>query len=208
MVGDRRAHVRDARSRAHGARPSTAPWIGGPVHVGGLLVARAEYDLAIIGAGSGGLIAARFAAQLGARVLLAERDRIGGDCTWTGCVPSKSLIRVAKAAHEIRTAQRFGVGGGPCTVDMTQVRDYVQRKVQEIYEPTAPDALKREGIDVALGPASFEDDRTLRIGERFIVARRYLVCTGATPVTPSIEGLDGTPHFTYHDIFESPRLPA
>jgi pyruvate/2-oxoglutarate dehydrogenase complex dihydrolipoamide dehydrogenase (E3) component len=171
-------------------------------------MSRAEYDLAVIGAGAGGLTAARFAVRLGARVLLVERDRIGGDCTWTGCVPSKSLIRVAKAAHEIRTAQRFGVGGGPCTVDMTQVRDYVQRKVQEIYEPTAPDSLKREGIDVALGPASFEDDRTLRIGERFIVARRYLVCTGATPVTPSIEGLDGTPHFTYHDIFESPRLPA
>lgn len=171
-------------------------------------MSRADYDLAVIGAGAGGLTAARFAVRLGARVLLVERDRIGGDCTWTGCVPSKSLIRVAKAAHEIRTAQRFGVAGGPCTVDMTQVRDYVQRKVQEIYEPTAPDALKREGIDVALGPASFENDRTLRIGERSIVARRYLVCTGATPATPSIEGLDGTPHFTYHNIFDSPRLPA
>jgi pyruvate/2-oxoglutarate dehydrogenase complex dihydrolipoamide dehydrogenase (E3) component len=170
-------------------------------------MSRAEYDLAVIGAGAGGLTAARFAVQLGARVLLVERDRIGGDCTWTGCVPSKSLIRVAKAAHEIRSAHRFGIGGGSCTVDMKQVRDYVQRKVQETYEPTAPDALKREGIDVALGPASFENERTLRIGERSILARRYLVCTGATPVTPSIEGLDGTPHFTYHNIFDSPRLP-
>src|ERR1700737_2111497 len=139
MVGDRRAHVRDARPRAHGARPSTAHWMGRPAHVGGLLVARAEYDLAIIGAGAGGLIAARFAAQLGARVLLAERDRIGGDCTWTGCVPSKSLIRVAKAVHELRTVERFGVRGGPCTVDMSQVHDYVQRKVQQIYQPTSPE---------------------------------------------------------------------
>jgi len=99
-------------------------------------VVRAEYDLAIIGAGASGLIAARFAAQLGARVLLAERDRIGGDCTWTGCVPSKALIRVAKAAHEIRTAQRFGIGTASCTVNMSEVRDYVQRKVQQIYQPT------------------------------------------------------------------------
>src|ERR1700730_16049080 len=106
-------------------------------------MSRAEYGLAVIGAGAGGLTAARFAVRLGARVLLVERDRIGGDCTWTGCVPSKSLIRVAKAAHEVRTAERFGVGGGPCTVDMTQVHDYVQRKVQEIYEPTSPDSLKR-----------------------------------------------------------------
>src|SRR3954451_10599557 len=103
-------------------------------------MARASYDLVVIGAGASGLIAARFAAQLGARVLLAERDRIGGDCTWTGCVPSKSLIKAARTAHEIRTASRCGIGGGTCTVDMTHVRDYIQRKVQEIYQPTAPDA--------------------------------------------------------------------
>ena len=171
-------------------------------------MARPEHDLAIVGAGAAGLIAARFAAQLGARVLLAERDRIGGDCTWTGCVPSKSLIRVAKVAHEIRSARRFGLAGAPCTVDMLAVRDYVHRKVQQIYEPTLPEALAREGIDVALGPASFESDRTLRVAERSAVARRYLVCTGATPATPSIPGLDRTRHFTYHNIFDVPSLPV
>ncbi len=171
-------------------------------------MARTDYDLVIIGAGAAGLIAARFAAQLGARVLLAEHDRIGGDCTWTGCVPSKSLIRVAKAAHEIRTARRFGVDAGSCTVNMTMVRDYVQRKVQEIYQPTSPEALRRESIDVALGPAAFENAHTLRIGERSVVGRRFLVCTGATPVMPAIAGLDETPHRTYHDIFELPDLPA
>ena len=171
-------------------------------------MARSQYDLAIIGAGAAGLIAARFAAQLGARVLLAERDRIGGDCTWTGCVPSKSLIRVAKAAHEIRTARRFGIAGASCTIDMPQVREYVQGKVQAIYQPTSPESLEREGIHVALGPARFENERTLRCGERSVVAGRYLVCTGATPVTPSIGGLDVTPHFTYLNIFDTPSLPA
>ena len=63
-----------------------------------------KYDLAIIGAGSVGLIAADFAVKLGARVALMERDRIGGDCTWSGCVPSKSLLKVARVAHQLRTA--------------------------------------------------------------------------------------------------------
>ncbi len=171
-------------------------------------MARADYDLVIIGAGAGGLIAARFAAQLGARVLLVERDRIGGDCTWTGCVPSKSLIRAAKAAHEIRTGHRFGVDTGSCTVNMAAVREYVQRKVQEIYRPTSPDALAREGIDVALGPAAFETPRAVRVGERVVESRRYLVCTGATPVIPEIPGLDETPHCTYHNIFDLSVLPA
>jgi pyruvate/2-oxoglutarate dehydrogenase complex dihydrolipoamide dehydrogenase (E3) component len=169
---------------------------------------RRDFDLAIIGAGAGGLIAARFAAQLGARVVLAERDRIGGDCTWTGCVPSKSLIRVAKAAHELRTADRFGIERSLAVVDMSRVHEYVHRKVQEIYEPTSPDALEREGIVVALGPASFVDGRTLQVGDRTIAARRYLICTGAAPAAPSIPGLGETPHHTYSNIFELQRLPA
>jgi len=169
---------------------------------------RRPYDLAIIGAGAGGLIAARFAVKIGARVLLVERDRIGGDCTWTGCVPSKSLIRVAKAAHEVRAAARFGISSGSCDVDMAVVRDYVHRRVREIYEPTAPDALRREGIEVALGPASFEDARTLRVGEQRIDARHYLICTGANPAMPDIPGLPYVPFRTYHDIFDIERLPA
>jgi pyruvate/2-oxoglutarate dehydrogenase complex dihydrolipoamide dehydrogenase (E3) component len=171
------------------------------------VTARSEYDLAVIGAGAGGLIAARFAVQLGARVVLAERDRIGGDCTWTGCVPSKALIRAAKAAHEIRTARRFGIDAVPGAVDMARLRDYVHGKIEAIYQPTSPEALTREGIDVALGPAAFENERTLRVGDRPVRARRYLVCTGATPVIPSIEGIDRTTYFTYRNIFDATRLP-
>jgi pyruvate/2-oxoglutarate dehydrogenase complex dihydrolipoamide dehydrogenase (E3) component len=95
-------------------------------------MAAARYDLVVIGAGAGGLTAARFAAQLGARVALVERDRIGGDCTWTGCVPSKSLIRVAKAAHEIRGASRFGLGAQHVSVRMDEVRRYINSKVLQI----------------------------------------------------------------------------
>jgi hypothetical protein len=88
------------------------------------------------------------------------------------------------------------------------VREYVQRKVQEIYEPTSPEALGREGIDVALGPAAFENARTLRVGARSVVGRRILVCTGATPLMPAIAGLEETPHCTYHNIFDKSHLPA
>lgn len=72
----------------------------------------ANYDLAIVGAGAAGLIAADFALHLGAKVSLLEKDRIGGDCTWTGCVPSKALIKVAKVAHEVRSASHYGINAG------------------------------------------------------------------------------------------------
>src|SRR2546428_2908367 len=152
-------------------------------------MAKNDYHLVVIGAGAGGLIASRFAARLGARVALVERERIGGDCTWTGRVPSKSLIRAAKAVHEIRTAERFGIASGSVRVRMPEVRAYIQGRVQRIYEPTTPDALRREGIDVLIGPAAFVDPHTIRVLDRLVRADRFLIATGASPVVPAIGGL-------------------
>jgi pyruvate/2-oxoglutarate dehydrogenase complex dihydrolipoamide dehydrogenase (E3) component len=102
---------------------------------------------------------------------------------------------------------RFGISAPACTVNMAAVREYVRRNVQDIYQPTSPEALEREGIEVALGPTSFESASAVRVGERVIVGRRYLVCTGATPTTPDLAGLADTPHLTYHDVFDVSDLP-
>jgi len=165
------------------------------------------YDLAIIGAGSTGLIAADFAVKLGARVALLERDRIGGDCTWTGCVPSKSLLKVAKVAHEMRTASRFGVQSQTPVVDMKQVREYLRSTVQQIYQGTTPEAMSAKGLDVRLGPVGFVDAHTLLVGDKRLTARKILIATGARPSTPPIEGLNDVAFSTYLDIFENDRLP-
>jgi pyruvate/2-oxoglutarate dehydrogenase complex dihydrolipoamide dehydrogenase (E3) component len=165
------------------------------------------YDLAIIGAGSAGLIAADFACRLGARVALCERERIGGDCTWTGCVPSKSLLKVAKVAHEMRTAARFGIASHPPAVDMGQVRDYLRSTIAQIYNGTTPEALEQKGIDVVLGATSFVDSHTLAVGERRLRAKSVLIATGSEPRLPSLLGLDGVPFLTYREIFENDRLP-
>jgi pyruvate/2-oxoglutarate dehydrogenase complex dihydrolipoamide dehydrogenase (E3) component len=170
-------------------------------------MAQPPHDLVVIGAGSGGLTAARFAAQLGARVALVERDRIGGDCTWTGCVPSKSLIRVAKVAHEVRIAARFGVSASSPIVQMNVVRRYIDDKVQRIYAPTSPEALTREGIDVVLGRAAFVDARTVRVGDRTLQGRQFLINTGASPVVPAVTGLEQVRYLTYQRIFDTDSLP-
>ncbi len=87
-----------------------------------------RYDLAIIGGGAAGLVAAPFAMQIGARVAFIEKDRIGGDCTWTGCVPSKTLIKSAKVAYQMRTADRFGLAPVDATVDLKQVMEHVTKQ--------------------------------------------------------------------------------
>ena len=166
-----------------------------------------QYDLVIIGAGAGGLIAADFAVRLGAKTALAEKDRIGGDCTWTGCVPSKSLLKAAKVAHHVRTASRYGITSSPSATDMAKVHEYIQAAVEQIYQGTTPEALCRKGIDVYLGAARFLDSSTIRAGETTLRARHFLISTGASPVVPEIAGLSGVPYVTYHQIFDNRRLP-
>ena len=167
-----------------------------------------QYDLAIIGAGSVGLIAAEFAVKLGARVAMLERDRIGGDCTWSGCVPSKSLLKVAKVAHDLRTASTFGIASQPPVVDMQQVREYLRSTIRQIYKGTTPEALREKGMDILLGPVSFVDPHTLTVGSQRISCKKILIATGAEPVIPPLPGLGDVPFSTYRQIFENDRLPA
>ena len=166
-----------------------------------------EFDLAIIGAGSDGLTAAGFAAQLGAKVALIEKNRIGGDCTWTGCVPSKALLKAAKIAHEVRTAARFGVAANPPAVDMTRVRAFVREAVERVYESETPEELRRQGIVVFMGSARFIDAQSIMAGEQPVHANTFLITTGARPRIPSIEGLNEVPFVTYEQIFDNDRLP-
>ena len=167
-----------------------------------------RYDLAIVGAGSVGLIAAEFAAQLGARVVLLERDRIGGDCTWTGCVPSKALIRIAKVAHDMRSAAGFGIAATTPIVDMPRVRAYLDAAIARIYAGTTPEALAVKGIDVLFGAARFADRRTLVSDGARVRARNIIIATGARPDIPDIPGIENVPYWTYRDVFSNEALPA
>lgn len=166
-----------------------------------------SYDLVIIGAGSGGLTAAGFAAQLGAKVALVEKRRVGGDCTWTGCVPSKALLKAAKVAHEVRSAARYGISASPPVADMPKVREYVRAAIEQVYQFENPQELRREGIDVIAGGARFLDANTISVGERRIRARTFLLTTGARPALPPIAGLNDVPFLTYEQIFDNDRLP-
>jgi pyruvate/2-oxoglutarate dehydrogenase complex dihydrolipoamide dehydrogenase (E3) component len=166
-----------------------------------------RYDLVIVGAGSGGLVAARFAAQLGAKVALIEKNRIGGDCTWTGCVPSKALLKVAKVAHEIRNAPRYGISVTSPEINMLAVREYVRRAVASVHQFESPEVLAGEGIEVIFGAARFTDPSTIVAGDRVIQSKAFLLATGARPSIPPITGIRDVPFITYEQIFDNDVLP-
>lgn len=165
------------------------------------------YDLIVIGAGSAGLTAAAFNGELGRKVAVIEREHIGGDCTWTGCMPSKALLHVAKMAHSIRTAPNFGITSAPPKVDMKQVRDYVQSVVQGVYVHETPEKVEERGIEVVLGDAQFINEHTLQVNDRQMEAKKFVIATGGRPAVPPIPGLDTVPYKTNRDFFENDRLP-
>jgi len=167
-----------------------------------------RFDIAIVGAGSAGLTGAGFAAQLGARVALLEKDRIGGDCTWTGCVPSKTLLRSAHTAHELERASTFGLEAGSVRADMPAVHARVSGAIAQIYEHTTPEALRLRGIDVFIGDTAFLDACRLRCGEERIAAKHIVICTGAHASVPDVRGLSSVPYLTYGEMFDLTALPA
>lgn len=170
-----------------------------------------RYDLAIIGAGSGGLVAATFAARAGARVALIEKHRIGGDCTWTGCVPSKALLKAAKVAEQTRRASRFGIQARLEPVNLKAVMDYVRKSIAEVYHHEEPDVLRGKGVDVFLGYGRFTDAHTLNIvlaeGNREITAKNFIICSGARPVMPPVDGLSSIHYINYETVFDMEVLP-
>ncbi len=170
-------------------------------------MAARDFDLVIIGAGSGGLTAAGFAARLGAKVALVEKNRIGGDCTWTGCVPSKALLKVAKVAHQARTAARFGITVSQPVTDIVRVRDYVREAIQQVYRFETPEELSAQRIEVIEGAARFVDANTVTAGESVIRSQSFLITTGARPRIPEIAGLRDVPFLTYEQVFDNDRLP-
>ncbi len=165
------------------------------------------YDIVVIGAGSAGLTGAGFASKMGARVALVERDRVGGDCTWSGCVPSKTFLKSARVAHHMRTADRFGISPRVPEVDLEEVMAHVHEVVMETYAGETPEALRAEGIDIYLEEACFVGPHTLTVGETTLEARNVLLCTGAHPFIPPIPGLDELEYHTYQTIWDLDTLP-
>jgi pyruvate/2-oxoglutarate dehydrogenase complex dihydrolipoamide dehydrogenase (E3) component len=165
-------------------------------------------DLLVIGGGTAGMVGAKTAASLGARVLLAERDRTGGDCLWTGCVPSKALLAAADAAASARAAGRFGVDVGGVRVDFSRVRKHLQAAIETIRPVDSVEALQAAGITVATAEAVLTGPDTATVGGRTVRFRYALLATGAAPVLPPIDGLAEADPLTSETVWDLAELPG
>lgn len=164
-------------------------------------------DLCIIGAGSGGLSVAAGAAQLGQKVVLIERHKMGGDCLNYGCVPSKSLIAAAAHAQAVRRAPEFGVDAGEPKTDFARVMKHVHDVIAAIEPNDSVERFEKLGVRVVKASARFVGPHEVEAGDLKISARYFIVATGSSPLKPSIPGLEQTPYFTNETLFDNTVLP-
>ena len=164
-------------------------------------------DICIIGAGSGGLSIAAGAAQMGARVVLVEGDKMGGDCLNAGCVPSKALLAAGKAAHAMRSGATFGIAPVDPMIDFGAVKDHVARAIAAIEPMDSQERFEGFGVRVIRAWGSFTSPRELAAGDVTIRARRFVVATGSRPFVPPIPGIETVPYLTNETIFAQRTRP-
>ncbi len=171
---------------------------------------RNRYNLVVIGAGTAGLVCAAGAAGLGARVALIERHLLGGDCLNTGCVPSKALIRAARAAHEARTGAAYGLEAGPegALPDFAAIMARMRRLRAEISRHDSARRFRDQlGVDVFLGEARFTGADCVEVAGRQLTFHRAALCTGARAALPDIPGLSAAEPLTNETLFTLTDLP-
>lgn len=167
-----------------------------------------RYDLAILGAGTAGIVAARIAAAAGARVALIEGERIGGECLYTGCVPSKALLAAAERAEAVRTASELGVIAGPPRIEFQGVMAHVRSAIEKAGHEDTPEFLRSRGVDVIEAPGRFTGPGEISAGARLVRYRAALIATGSRPAIPAIERLDEIAALTNETVFDLESLPV
>lgn len=166
-----------------------------------------EYDLVVIGGGSGGLLVAGVAASLKARVALVERDRLGGDCLWYGCVPSKSLIHASRMAYQLKSSGRFGIYCHNPEIDFAAAIGHVQGVISTIQPHDSPERFESLGVEVIFGSGEFVDQQTFTVNGRRLRARAFVIATGSRPAVPPIPGLQAAGYLTNEQVFSLTQLP-
>jgi len=168
---------------------------------------RFERNLIVIGGGSAGLVAAYIAAAVRAKVTLVEKERMGGDCLNTGCVPSKALIKSARVLSQIRNSQKYGIRQASADFDFADVMERVQRVVRAVEPHDSVERYTQLGVECLHGTAKITTPWTVEIDGRPLTARAIVIAAGARPLVPKIPGIENVEVLTSENVWNLRKLP-
>ena len=174
-----------------------------------------QYDLTIIGGGSAGLVLAVASAKLGKTTALVEKHRLGGDCLWTGCVPSKAILKAAKVANYVKEAGRYGIRVNDAQVDFERVMAHVTSAQDTIEKKhDNPERFREMGVDVIFGNGHFDSLRTFIVEDqeeaqmRTLKSKKFVIATGSRPAIPAIPGLESSGYLHSENVWHLKELPS
>jgi dihydrolipoamide dehydrogenase len=165
------------------------------------------YDIVVIGGGAAGLTAATGSAKFGLKVALIEKEKLGGDCLYYGCVPSKTLIRSAKIVSLIKRAHEFGLHKANASFEFENVISHVWEVIKKIGEHDDPERFRKMGIDVIFGAPRFISSREIEVDGKKIRSKKFIISTGSSSLIPNIKGLKEAGYITHVDVFHLKKLP-
>ncbi|MFQ5602123.1 MAG: dihydrolipoyl dehydrogenase family protein [bacterium] len=171
-----------------------------------------DYDIVVIGGGAAGLTASGICAAFGARTALIEKHRLGGDCTWNGCVPSKALLHIAKGVSTVAKNQKNGVKYKDLLIDFPAVMDSIRKTRQQIFEDAdSPEVITARGVEVIHGRAQFIDKHSIKVttekDSRSLSFRSAIITAGGSPLRLPIAGLQASDFLTNESLFELQQQP-
>jgi pyruvate/2-oxoglutarate dehydrogenase complex dihydrolipoamide dehydrogenase (E3) component len=165
------------------------------------------FDVLVIGAGAAGLVTASGAGLLGARVALVEKDRFGGECLWTGCVPSKALIRTAQTLHDARSAADVGLRTVQVDFDFADVMRSMREVIARIEPHDAPETIQQRGVTTIRGTARILGPGRVVVNGDELRSKRIVIATGSRPIVPPIENLEQTGYLTHESALQLESRP-
>ncbi len=166
-----------------------------------------DFDIAIIGAGSGGLVVASGAAGLGAKVLLIEANKMGGDCLNYGCVPSKTFLKSAHLVNQMKKSRHYGINEVNYTVSLSKIMDRVKEVIEEIAPHDSIERFESLGVTVKKGFGKIVNEHEIEVEGEVVSAKRIVIATGSKASIPNIEGLSDVSYYTNENIFDMKILP-
>ncbi len=166
-----------------------------------------DYDVIVIGGGAAGLVSAYITAALKGKVLLIEKSRMGGDCLYTGCVPSKALLRSAHVASLFRRGDEFGLQAVVPQVDFSKVFTRIHNIIEKIEPNDSVERYASLGVECLTGEAKIADPFRVHVDKKILTTRNIIVATGAAPLMPEIPGLKEVPYYTSDTLWDMKWVP-
>ena len=166
-----------------------------------------KFDVIIIGGGPAGLVASKVLVAFGKKTAIVERKKLGGDCTHSGCVPSKTLLKSAQAVHDAKNISKYGISTKGIDIDTSNVLSHVRDVVAQIYAHETPEVFEDAGVHIIEGHAYFKNQNEIEVDGKIFHANKFIIASGATAAIPNIEGIKDISYLTNENIFLQKTIP-